>query len=132
MPHRLRKTRWYRGSRVHGWGRVGQHRKSGGRGGYGLAGLKKHKRFYLMKYMPNHLGKHGFKTIYPRRRSINVGDLERFIKKGISEIDLSSLGYDKLLAKGYINKPVKVIVREASERAIKKIEAVGGKVSLTK
>ncbi|HEW93674.1 MAG TPA: 50S ribosomal protein L15, partial [Thermoprotei archaeon] len=36
MPHRYRKTRWQRGSRTYGWGRVGQHRKSGSRGGYGL------------------------------------------------------------------------------------------------
>lgn len=26
MPHRLRKVRKQRGSRTHGWGRVGQHR----------------------------------------------------------------------------------------------------------
>ncbi|HDI42660.1 MAG TPA: 50S ribosomal protein L15, partial [Candidatus Bathyarchaeota archaeon] len=32
MPHRLRKTRKYRGSRVCGYGRVGQHRKSGVKG----------------------------------------------------------------------------------------------------
>ncbi|HEW93132.1 50S ribosomal protein L15 [Candidatus Geothermarchaeota archaeon] len=130
MPHRYRKTRWQRGSRTYGWGRVGQHRKSGSRGGYGLAGLKKHKRFYMMKYIPDHFGKHGFKSIYERRKSINVGDLERFIDKGITRIDLNKMGIDKLLAKGRINVPVEVIVKEATERAIRKIEEAGGKVIL--
>jgi len=132
MPHRLRKTRWQRGSRTYGWGRIGQHRKSGGRGGYGLAGLKKHKRFYLMKYMPNHIGKHGFKSIYPRKKSINVGDLQRFIDKGVKKINLVELGIDKLLGKGKINKPIEVIVKEASEKAINKIEKVGGKIVFIK
>jgi len=132
MPHRLRKTRWHRGSRTYGWGRVGQHRKSGGRGGYGLAGLKKHKRFYLMKYMPNHIGKHGFKSIYPRKKSINVGDLQKFIDRGVKKINLVELGIDKLLGKGKINKPIEVVVKEASEKAINKIEKVGGKIVFIK
>jgi len=38
MPHKLRKTRKMRGSRTHGYGQVGQHRKSGSRGGVGKAG----------------------------------------------------------------------------------------------
>jgi len=132
MPHRLRKTRWHRGSRTYGWGRVGQHRKSGGRGGYGLAGLKKHKRFYLMKYMPNHIGKHGFKSIYPRKKSINVCDLQKFIDRGVKKINLVELGIDKLLGKGKINKPIEVVVKEASEKAINKIEKVGGKIVFIK
>ncbi len=130
MPHRLRKTRWLRGSRTHGYGRVGQHRKSGDRGGYGLAGLRKHKRFYMMKYMPNHFGKHGFVSRFPRKRSISVSDLESFLNRGITKINLVELGYDKLVSKGMISKPVEVIVREATERAIEKIESVGGKVIL--
>jgi len=130
MPHRLRKTRWYRGSRTHGYGRVGQHRKSGDRGGYGLAGLRKHKRFYMMKYMPDHFGKHGFVSRFKRKRSISISDLESFVNKGITKINLIELGYDKLVSKGKISVPVEVITKEATERAINKIESVGGKVIL--
>ena len=128
MPHRLRKTRWYRGGRTHGYGRVGQHRKSGDRGGYGLAGLRKHKRFYMMKYMPDHFGKHGFVSRFPRKKSISVSDLESFINRGMTKVNLVELGYDKLVSKGKISKPIEVIVKEATERAIEKIESVGGKV----
>ncbi len=131
MPHRLRKTRWRRGSRTHGYGRVGQHRKSGDRGGYGLAGLRKHKRFYMMKYMPDHFGKHGFVSRFPRKRSISVSDLERFIDMGMEEVDLTKLGFDKLVSKGRISKPIKVIVKEATERAIEKVREAGGEVVLS-
>lgn len=128
MPHRLRKTRWHRGSRTYGYGRVGQHRKSGDRGGYGLAGLKKHKRFYMIKYLPNHFGKHGFVSRYKRKKVISISDLESFINKGVTKINLVELGYDKLISKGVINKSVEIITKEATEKAIKKIERVGGKV----
>lgn len=128
MPHSKRKTRWYRGGRYHGWGQVSQHRKSGGRGGCGMAGLKKHKRFYMIKYAPNHFGKHGFVSRRPSKKTINISDLEKFILQGVQEINLVELGYDKLLSKGMINNPVKVIVREASEKAIEKIKNIGGEV----
>ncbi len=128
MPHRLRKTRWHRGSRTHGYGRVGQHRKSGDRGGYGLAGLRKHKRFHMMKYMPDHFGKHGFVSRFRRKKAISVSDLEQFVNRGITKINLVELGYDKLVSKGVINVPVEVITKEATEKAIEKIESVGGKV----
>ncbi|HIQ12824.1 MAG TPA: 50S ribosomal protein L15 [Thermoprotei archaeon] len=128
VPHRLRKTRWYRGSRTYGYGRVGQHRKSGDRGGYGMAGLKKHKRFYMIKYLPNHFGKHGFVSRYKRKKAISISDLESFINKGVTKINLVELGYDKLVSKGVISKPVEIITKEATEKAIEKIESAGGKV----
>ena len=45
-------------------------------------------------------------------------------------INLSELGYDKLLGKGKINKSLNIIVNEASSLAIKKVEAAGGSVTL--
>jgi large subunit ribosomal protein L15 len=94
--------------------------------------MHKHKWFYVLKYEPDHFGKKGFKSRFPPKKTINVGDLDRFISKGVTEINLDSLGYEKLLAKGNVSRSVKVIVREASERAIKKIEEVGGEVILLK
>ena len=130
MPHSKRKTRWYRGSRYHGWGQIGQHRKSGARGGFGKAGMKKHKWFYVLKYEPDHFGKHGFVSHRPRKKAMNISDLERFISQGVKEINLDEMGVDKLLAKGKITVPVKVIVKEASDKAIEKIKAAGGEVVL--
>ena len=45
-------------------------------------------------------------------------------------INLSELGYDKLLGKGKINKALDITVNEASSLAIKKVEAAGGSVIL--
>ena len=132
MPHRLRKTRWYRGSRTCGWGRVGQHRKSGARGGFGNAGLRKHKRFYMMKYEPDHFGYRGFKSIYPEKKVINLSDLNKFIEEGMDVINLDEMGFDKLLGKGELIKPVKIIVKEASKKAIEKVKKINGKIILLK
>ena len=132
MPHSKRKTRWYRGSRYYGWGQIGQHRKSGGRGGYGIAGLKKHKRFYMIKYAPTHFGKHGFTSHKPNKKYINISDLEKFILQGMTEINLVELGFNKLLSKGVINTPIKIIVNEASEKAVKKIKEAGGEIIVLK
>jgi len=124
-----------------GYGRVGQHRKSGSRGGRGSAGMHKHKWSYTVKYAPNHFGKHGFKSIHPRPAEINVGELEKFLETGkyivedktnIPVIDLTKEGYDRLIGKGKLDKPIKVIVKYASERAIEKIKRIGGEVILAK
>ncbi len=143
MARKYRKARKMRGSRTCGYGRVGQHRKSGGKGGHGLAGLHKHKWSYAIKYMPDHFGKHGFVRHVPglRERSyINVGDLEdllntvakrKKLKTKESEtrtIDLVELGFDKLLGSGRISKPMSVRVRSASELARTKIQNAGGKI----
>lgn len=130
MPHRLRKTRKLRGSRTMGWGRVGQHRKSGSRGGYGKAGMHKHKWIYTLKYEPDHFGKHGFKSIYPKKRAINISQVMELVDKYGNKINLDDLGFDKLVAKGKATKSVEILVKEASKKAIEKIEAIGGKVIL--
>ena len=144
VVRRERKSRKLRGrSRTMGWGSVGQHRKAGSRGGKGAAGLGKHKWTWTIKYAPDWFGKRGFT---PRRSKagyhktvMNVGDLAEVVEKlkatgeariedGMVEVNLADMGVEKLLGEGEIRVPVKVIVREASETAVKKIEEAGGKV----
>ncbi|MEM0231544.1 MAG: hypothetical protein QXG78_00335, partial [Candidatus Methanomethyliaceae archaeon] len=60
VVRREKKVRKQRGSRTYGWGTVGQHRKSGMRGGFGNAGLHKHKWSWTIKYGKDHFGKYGF------------------------------------------------------------------------
>ncbi|MCE4612772.1 MAG: 50S ribosomal protein L15 [Desulfurococcales archaeon] len=142
-----RKSRKLRGrTRTMGWGRIGQHRKSGSRGGKGAAGLGKHKWTWTIKYAPSWFGKRGFKP--PRIRVgaetevINVGELRELVEemklKGalvyegeLPVIDLREMGIHKLLGRGEIKTPVKVIVPSASESAKEKIEKSGGVVVLT-
>ncbi|MCC6044190.1 MAG: 50S ribosomal protein L15 [Desulfurococcaceae archaeon] len=146
VVRRERKSRKLRGrSRTMGWGSVGQHRKSGSRGGKGAAGLGKHEWTWTIKYAPDWYGKRGFT---PRRSKagyhktvVNVGDLAEIVDRlkstgkakmedGMVEVNLADMGVEKLLGEGEIMVPVKVIVSEASETAVKKIEEAGGKVIL--
>ncbi|MDM7275116.1 MAG: uL15 family ribosomal protein [Thermoprotei archaeon] len=146
VVRRRSKTRKLRGrTRTMGWGSIGQHRKSGSRGGTGAAGLGKHKWTWTIKYAPDWYGKRGFtprrSTAGYEQKAINVGDLAEIVGKLRSEgkaavednmvvVDLSAEGIHKLLGEGRINVPVKVIVAEASESAIRKVEEAGGKVIL--
>ena len=140
MPHKERKVRKKRGSRTHGYGQIGQHRSGGGRGGHGKAGLDKHKWTYVLKYDPTYWEKKGFVPAKTKTASIiNVGDLDDLVAKLESEkklakkdkmifLDLEDLGYDKLLGKGEIIKPVLVKVASYSETASKKLEGAGGQI----
>lgn len=142
MPHKLRKIRKLRGSRTCGYGRVGQHRKSGMRGGVGKAGGRKHFWSYVLKYEPLRFRKIGFKppsSIYKRPTTINVGELgDLLLKKlgpeefgSLSEpitIDLEELGFGKLLGRGSVSLPLIVKVPSYTERALRKVEEAGGKI----
>ena len=60
--------------------------------------------------------------------SINLQQVEEMADG--KSINLTDLGYDKLLGKGKINKAISITVNEASSLAIKKVEAAGGSVNL--
>jgi len=94
---------------THGRGKKGG-RGAGLRGGRGNAGLRKHRIMYMLKNMPNHFGRHGFKrpqSIIRRDKTINVGQLEeKFPDK--KNIDLAKEGFDKLLGGGKVNNPVNI------------------------
>lgn len=118
---------------THGKGKKGG-RGSGLRGGRGNSGLHKHRFSYMLKYMPDHFGVHGFKrdsSLIKTNRIINIGQLdERF--KGKKEIDLSKEGYDKLLGGGIVEHGYKITVKFASQKAIDKIAEHGGEVKIEK
>lgn len=137
MPHRLRKIRKKRGTRTVGYGRVGQHRKTGSKGER-RAGRHKHGWTYILRYEPDHFGKRGFTSPASLRRIdniINVGELEEIAEKmGATEkdgkvfLDLASLGYTKLLGKGSVKKAFIIKIPSASETAAEKIKEAGGEV----
>lgn len=137
MPHKLRKVRKQRGSRTHGWGRVGQHRRTGGKG---RRNPGRHKALwsYVIKYEPEYYGKTGFTSPQSLRREsniINVGSLESIAKKFAVEqeegrhlLDLESLGYTKLLGAGQISSPLLVKVATCSTSAAEKVKKAGGQI----
>lgn len=137
VVRRDRKVRRQRGSRLYGWGTIGQHRKSGMRGGFGNAGLHKHKWSQLIRYDPDHFGKHGFirhSAATTPIRAINVGELSALVEgkvlekdeKGKAVLDLSSCGFDKLLGAGKIDFPISVKATYITEKAKQKLEEAGG------
>ena len=131
MPSRLRKVRRLRGSRTHGWGQVAQHRRTGAKGGSGLAGLHKHKWSYTVKYAPDHFGSNIWHppNQVTTSRWINLYQLGSLAPSG-DVIDLVALGYDKLLGQGTVTAPLKVKALRATGSAVEKIKAAGGSIEV--
>ena len=137
MPQRLRKIRKKRGSRTHGYGRVGQHRCHGSKG-YRKAGRHKAGWSYVLRYEPDYFGKKGFtspKSLKQKVNVMNVGKLDEIASKFSTEkeegkffIDLESLGYTKLLGTGKVTKPLIVKVPSCSNSAAEKIKGAGGQI----
>jgi large subunit ribosomal protein L15 len=139
MPHDLRRTRKYRGSRYCGWGQVGQHRKSGSRGGKGFAGGHKHFWIQTVKYNPLRYRRIGFvppSLLKPVPAIINVGELEDLAVKVLgaeavkdgAELDLTEIGVGKLLGRGALTTALKVRVESVSTGAKSKLEKAGGSI----
>jgi large subunit ribosomal protein L15 len=96
-----------------------------------MAGMHKHKWSYTVKYAPDHFGRNAFSppNRVVTRRWLNVSDLEAVSGKS-SDVDLSALGYDKLLGNGEVKRAVNVTISRASASAIEKVKAAGGSVKL--
>jgi large subunit ribosomal protein L15 len=139
MPSRTKKMR---GSRTHGRGKKAG-RGAGLIGGRGQAGLSKTGKMHMLKYDPDHFGRHGFKRpqcVVKANSTINVSELaeeiERFVSMGFGvkegdmyNINLTNAGIDKLLGNGNIGIAVKVTVSQVSAKAREKIEASGGSIA---
>lgn len=151
FPRKIRKKR---GTRTVGYGKVGQHRKTGQRAGRGkTTQWKKSKRSYYLKQkelgFPDpdwKVGKRGFKRPQDVVRinkvnTLNIRDLDYQIDNLVLDnkasktgnryaINLNDIYIQKILGRGQINKSINITVNKASKRAIEKIEAAGGKITL--
>jgi large subunit ribosomal protein L15 len=137
MPHKLRRIRKTRGSRTQGYGRIGQHRDHGSKG-FRKVGRHKHLWSYVTTFEPDYFGKNGFTSPQSLKRkgdTLNLRKLEELSAKfavakeeGKLSIDLTSLGYSKLLGTGRISKALIVNVPSCSKTAIEKVKEAGGQV----
>jgi large subunit ribosomal protein L15 len=137
------KTSKHRGSRTFGRGKKAGRGK-GKRGGTGAAGGHKHKWISTLKTDRNYFGQKGKgfsrpQSVVGQAITINVGQLEllmtRLVREGVEkkdtrELNLTALGYDKLLGSGRVKGAWKVTVDSATPRAREKIEGAGGAVVL--
>lgn len=129
MPTHKRKTRKMRGQRWHGYGGKKKHRGGGSKGGKGFGGSHKHKWSYITRYEPDHYGYKGFYSLKKKDISINLDEVQRLAEKNKhKEIDLTKLGYTKILARGEIKEPLTIKIKKSSAAAKKKIEEAGGKL----
>jgi large subunit ribosomal protein L15 len=136
MPHKERKTRKMRGSRTHGYGRIGQHRDAGSKG-QRKVGRHKHLWSYVTAHEPDYFGKKGFtspQSLKRKENTLNLLQLDQIAAKAPAEkgeihLDLTSLGYTKLLGTGKITKPLTITVPSCSKTAAEKIKKAGGKIS---
>lgn len=123
-----------RGQGGAGYGGKKKHRGKGSRGGKGWAGSTKHRRSYVYKYAPEHLGYKGFRppaAVITEDVIINLEDLERLAAKtGKTELDLTALGYTKLLGRGRLSRPLTIRIASASASAKAAVEKAGGKMML--
>ncbi|MCW4009998.1 MAG: 50S ribosomal protein L15 [Candidatus Bathyarchaeota archaeon] len=129
MPHKLRKHRKMRGSRTQGYGRIGQHRDAGSKGNRKV-GRHKHLWSKVVNEKEHYFGKHGFtspKALHSREQTINLRQLVD-LAQNQTTIDLTAMGYTKLLGTGKIAKPLNVTVPACSNAAQEKIKAAGGKI----
>lgn len=140
MIRTKKKINKMRGSRSIGGGCSKKRRGAGNRGGKGKAGLHKHHWSWTVKFDPDHFGKKGFKRpirSIKKSNPINLDYLEehseRFIENGLATvedgkiiIDVTDLGYDKVLGKGKISKSLIVKSPAFSGLAEKKIVEAGG------
>jgi large subunit ribosomal protein L15 len=131
MPHKLRKIRKLRGSRTVGYGRIGQHRDAGSKGNRKV-GRHKHLWSKIVTSEPNYFGKHGFtspQSLKNHNNPINLKQLEEIAQsQTTTNINLTALGYTKLLGTGKISKPLKVTVSVYSKSAEEKLKQAGGEI----
>ena len=128
MPHKLRKIRKTRGSRTQGYGRIGQHRDSGSKGARKV-GRHKHLWSLIVTSEPHYFGKHGFtspQSLHSKENAINLIKLDQ-ITQG-PQINLTKLGYTKLLGTGKITKPLTINVAKYSKSAQEKVAKAGGRI----
>ena len=141
VVNKRKKNSRAHGSWTHGWGEKKKHRGAGHRGGRGAAGSGKRgdaKKPTIWK--AKYFGKYGF-TKRSFSNPINIKTIEDSLKSWLAKkkieekegtfiIDLSKLGYDKLLGTGNPINKLQIAVKSASEKAKEKIAQAGGEVKL--
>ena len=128
MPHKLRKIRKFRGTRTIGYGRVGQHRDSGSKGNRKV-GRHKHLWSKVVTSEPDYFGKRGFhspQTFNSHEKTINLNKLDEIAQT--NQINLTELGYTKLLGTGKITKALTIQIPAYSKSAAEKIKEAGGQI----
>ncbi len=134
VVNKRKKNVKQRGTKTHGYGSMKKHRGAGSRGGRGRAGSGKkgdsQKPSLLWKKGEKYKGKTGFYSVKRQDiKTITIGYIEAHKAKFNEEngiLDLTKLGYHKLLSNGKAVSNFKIKIDTYSTKAKEKLEAVGG------
>ncbi|NTV22946.1 MAG: hypothetical protein HGA85_01035 [Nanoarchaeota archaeon] len=145
---RSKRTRARAANKTAGHGSKKKNRGSGARGGAGFSssgkrGSAKMMRVNKLKFggAKTHLGRNGFTSLKIKGDVITlemlqsglrtlVADGKASMVKEVYTVDLTSLGFAKLLSKGSVVAKMTITVPYATDAAISKVEAAGGKIIL--
>lgn len=140
--HKRKKVSRMHGRKMgsHGWGARKKHKKSGHRGGTGMAGTGKRgdqKTTLITKlYGHGYFGKRGItsrKTKKDTRQRINLQqiekNLEKYGKKTARGWEINLPDY-KILGEGEVKEKLFITAKESSESAIEKVKKAGGEIIL--
>lgn len=126
-----------RGRTTYGHGARKKWKKSGHKGGIGMAGTGKradHKKTLINKLYGNkYFGKQGITskgTKRDKRKRINIVDIEKNIGKFSEKDEWLDLSKYKVLGEGEVTRKLKIKALEASKSAKEKIEKAGGEIKV--
>jgi large subunit ribosomal protein L15 len=119
------------------------------RGGFGDSGRYRHKKSRLIRNKEfvhmHYVGKKGFTSVQQMQaqgKVLNIRQLSVMLDKLVSEkkaqmedqkvsVDLSQLGFKKLLGSGSISRAVRVKIDQCSKSALAKLKEAGGEAVLS-
>lgn len=126
---KTRRSRKFHGSRTHGKGNAKNRRGSGSKGGWGRAGMHKHRFSYATTHERDWVkygGRRGFHNpTAVEIKTINIYEIENKAKSGKISGKFEFEG--KILGCGTLSFPLQVSAYSATSRAIERIEKAGGK-----
>jgi len=140
MAQKDRKIRKKQGTRSCGYGNAKKHRGAGSRGGRGNAGSGKHKQIKGIMEGKT-FGKSGFKrhpSLIEKPKTINLAKIERMFDSWVADgtikkegagyvLDVSLLGYGKVLGSGTLTRKIEIMSPLFSASAKEKLEKAGCK-----
>ncbi|RJQ20783.1 50S ribosomal protein L15 [Candidatus Woesearchaeota archaeon] len=136
-----RKSSRMLGTNTYGWGK-NKHRNSGSRGGFGNAGTGKKSHNKKTKvWAEDYFGKFGFVRHGQSNAdvAINVRDVEGRLSGWVAQkqasregdvfvVDLTKLGFTKLLGAGRVSTKMRIVIQNAVKSAKEKVQQAGGEV----
>ena len=140
--HKRKKSSRDKGSKTVRYGARKKHKKSGHKGGVGMAGSGKRadqkKTLVLKLYGNKYFGKQGITSKGTKRdirQRINLKDLilniEKYGKKTKDTWEINIPKY-KILGDGEVKEKLNIKCLEASQSAIEKVKRAGGKIEILK